>query len=118
MSIKQNPVKNGHIKSRQILSDDFKEYIKGSSVLNGMDLESPINLEPEWDIEKLTYLKKISERENINDVNKEEKANKKAVKFHLDTKSSIKVMNPKTKIDKDDLKDSSLDKPKSMFLFD
>ncbi len=105
IEIQQKPVKNGVIRSRQILGDEFNDFIKSNNIFDSLkSLEEDDSDEEECDQRKLNFLKKVSSLPSLSEVNNKE-GKKKGVKFLLENQTQ----NFQEKF-KDELKDEEDDK--------
>jgi len=102
-------MKNGHIKSRQLLNNEFTNYIENNSSMSKMNL-----LEPEYEDndsfekdtninKKLKYLKNLSSLDNMNDLLKKYEK-KRTVKFYLDnSKAKLNSQNQNNDVEVADI---------------
>ncbi len=90
IELHQNPVKNGYIKSREILGTEYIDYIKNNAGLNSMKLFEQDHSEvDEYDPRKLNFLQKVSSLPSLSDLGRDKEEKKmKGVKFYLDNSTA------------------------------
>jgi len=89
--MEQSPIINGNIKSREILSKEYTNFIKNNDMLKTMNIFGSDDYKQnnlDYNLSNLNYLKKLSLLENPTDFNKDKKEKKKGVKFYLNKNPS------------------------------